>query len=146
VRSEGLEGCQSEVMGHADVTQGDVDPRLTCHVSPGFVCFAYPIDPLTRDTCHPLKGPRVITASTTYHTWHSLLGPSGGRSMRDPPVFSLVFNTSPRARVDPLGVKGPEGQSYMAAPREFGMWDSGGHACRREKGTFKSERRTSNSR
>jgi hypothetical protein len=58
------------------------------------LCIADPMCPLTCDTCHPLKGPRVITASSAYHTWHSLLGPSGGRSMRDPPVFSLVSSTT----------------------------------------------------
>jgi hypothetical protein len=42
-----------------------VDPHLTCHVSPGFICFADPIGPLTRDTCHPLKGTHVIPPVST---------------------------------------------------------------------------------
>jgi hypothetical protein len=56
------EGYQSGVTWHTDVTEGDVDPRLMCHVSLGFVCFTDPMCPLKRDTCHPLKGARVISS------------------------------------------------------------------------------------
>jgi hypothetical protein len=48
-----LEGCQSGMTWCSDVTQGDVDPRLTCRVSPKFVCITYPIGPLERNMCHP---------------------------------------------------------------------------------------------
>jgi hypothetical protein len=92
VRSKDLEGDQSRVTWYADITQGDVDPHLTCHVSPGFVCFADPIGPLTRDMCHPLKGPCVTPP------WHVFAWFIGGWSSRGPPILTSAFNTSPRAR------------------------------------------------
>jgi len=52
---------------------GDVDPQSTCHMSPGFRCFANPIGLLTCDTCHPLKGPRVLFGNYMF-------GPRGSRS------------------------------------------------------------------
>jgi hypothetical protein len=60
VISKDLECDQSRVIWYADITKGDVDPRLKFHVSLGFIRFVDPIGPLTHDTCHPLKGPRDI--------------------------------------------------------------------------------------
>jgi hypothetical protein len=48
-----LEVCQSGVTWCSDITQGDMDPSLTCHMSPRFMCITYPIGPLERNTCHP---------------------------------------------------------------------------------------------
>jgi hypothetical protein len=52
IRLKGLEGHQSGVTWNNDVILGDGDPRLTCHVSPGFICLVDPIGPLKRDMCH----------------------------------------------------------------------------------------------
>jgi hypothetical protein len=65
-RSEGLlEGHLSGVTWLADVTQGDVDPRLRCHVSSGYGCFVDPLCPLECDMCHPLMREHV-TPSPCY--------------------------------------------------------------------------------
>jgi hypothetical protein len=83
-----LEGYQSGVTWHSDVIQGDMDPRSTCHMSLGFGCFTDPIGPLTRDMCHPLKGPHVLSALPCVISGNYLFGPRGRRS-RSPRLDTL---------------------------------------------------------
>jgi hypothetical protein len=51
---EGLGRLPFDVTWHVDVTKGDVDPYLMCHMSLGFMRFTNPMCPIKHDTCHPL--------------------------------------------------------------------------------------------
>jgi hypothetical protein len=51
---KGLGRIILQVTWHANVTQDDVEPHLTCHVSPRFRLFIDPMCPIEHATCHPL--------------------------------------------------------------------------------------------
>jgi hypothetical protein len=54
VRLKDLKDDQSGVTWNDGITQGYVELRLMCHVSPIFIRFTDPTWPLKRDMCHPL--------------------------------------------------------------------------------------------
>jgi hypothetical protein len=153
---EGLGRRSVRVMWYADISQGDVDPCLMCHVSPGFVRFVDPIGPLTRDMCHPLKGPCVIPPLGMC-SLGLLVGGVVGAHLSLPLCLIRHLVQEEPFRSPGLRDSGGLGCSVTDKPkdlkagatwrdfrllREFDISGLRGMCTQKEKGAFRAERRT----